>query len=111
MNRIEICDVFSVPAYFQAVSEEGERYEYQRGFNVIVYAMDPEHPRVRDTFLYTGRNCEAAICFEGESFLQETLNAIRGKGSINPVFWTHINSENLDALPDYVTNPHRPEYN
>jgi len=108
-NRLPISDVFEVPAYFQAYNEEdGERYEYRRGFNVIAYVTEG---RTRQTYLYTGRNCEAPICFENESFLEETLNTIKGHGSINPVFWTHVNSEDLDALPDYVLNPHRAEYN
>jgi hypothetical protein len=106
-NRIKITDVFEAPAYVRVESEEGP-YDARRGFNVLAYTTEG---RIRTTWLYTGRNCEAAICFENESFLHETLDAIRTNGSINPEFWTAVNSEDLDALPDYVLNPHRMEYN
>lgn len=107
-NRIAINEVFAVPAYRQATSPEGEKYEYKCGENIVAYVVNG---RTRDAYLYVGRGYDVPICFENPSLVLDTLEAIQAKGSINPDYWYHYNRENLDSLPDYVLNPHRPEYN
>jgi hypothetical protein len=88
-DRLPISDVFQAPAYpFGVPDEDGVRIHY----------------------LYTGRDPVLPVLFEQEAFADETVEAIRNHGSINPKYWLDVNSDNIFALPDYVTNPHRPEY-
>jgi hypothetical protein len=107
-DRLPISDVFQAPAYRRVNSEEGA-YDVCCGSNVLAFGV-PDEDGVRIHYLYTGRDPVLPVLFEQEAFADETVEAIRNHGSINPKYWLDVNSDNIFALPDYVTNPHRPEY-
>lgn len=104
--RKPIYQVFKTPAYTRVRTEEGD-YDAFSGYNIVASC---ENEVCCEDYLYTG-GAEFPVIFDSEG-ADKAVGQIEDKGSINADdYWDHINTRLKDALPDYVLNPHRPEYN
>lgn len=114
-SKVTVGEVFEVPAYRTVRTEEGS-YEVRDGFNVIAYSEVRDDIRV--CFLYVGdfdrsdaNDYAPAYNFANESKAAAFVGRVKDSGRIDTTYWYAYKEENIMALPDYVLNPHRPEYN
>jgi len=89
------------PNYAQINGEDGFYYA-QRGYYVVAYTTDEFGNQViwthaTDLFLTTK---------EAEAFISNVVGT-----DILATAWNCVSVSNPNDLPDYVTNPGRPEYN
>lgn len=106
-ETLHFSDCFLVPAYRYVQNEEGG-YESFCGFNVVAYEKASQG--VRRVWIYSGTSSSLPLPMEekaAEKLRDRVLEALEGR----PRYWYHSGSDDLTALPDYVTDPHRPEFN
>ena len=115
MPRTRITEAHYQKAYYNVSNEDG-CYEAHRGYNVFVNWVDEDN--CRHEAVYVGRREHAnsedyAPCVvftedDAESFV-DYINSV---GSVDiDGWWYWFSSMRCDGMPDYVINPHRPEYN
>jgi hypothetical protein len=104
---INIYQVFDTAAYSRVESEEGA-YDTCVGRNVIASALDSDGMIQR--YLYTGGNGQTPQVFT-EADAATLVGRVKAAGFINERYWWNFESDDPNALPDYVLNPHREEYN
>ncbi len=105
-----VSDVFVEAAYRRVNSEEGG-YDAFAGWNVFVY-VDGEDG-LRDAYGYGGPDGTGALwVFSDEASADAFVAHIRKRGRfMRDDYWVHVGSTDSNALPDYVENYWRPEYN
>ena len=100
-------------SYGRATDPDGNGYDYANG--VVVRATSrgrDDHGDYSDHWLYTGLDgCDGCPeCFS-EAGGADLAGRITEKGSIDPTLWWNYQRCYDNAVPDYVTNWMRPEYN
>ena len=110
MACLPVCDVFTAPAYRNVHSEEGD-YEAFCGYNL--FAKVKIEGGYIETYLFTdGDKDGAAYVFPDEAKADFCAHLIKCVGSITvPDLWVSVGCSHPDDLPDYVTDPYRPEFN
>jgi hypothetical protein len=115
-NRIKLDYVGCENLYSQAVSPEGERYDYRAGCMVrAITTGSDDHGGYSDYWIYVGPNGDTTgnggvECFNDDDAVK-FVNRVKDYGSINPACWFNCERSYHNDLPDYAVNPHRPEYN
>ena len=95
-------------AYRWVNNEEGG-YEAFCGYNVFVRNQDCDGYTF--TWVYTAGGNGANV-FETEDAARDFVSYVsREDYNLNDKFWECIEQSHPDDFPDYVINPHRPEYN
>lgn len=111
---MKIYDCFHAHAYRHVNGEEGS-YEAFAGFHVIASA---EVDGLIHNYLFIGSNRKAPEGQHAWGHIFATLEAadrfvarVQSAGEVNLDRWDLVGISDPNELPDYVTNPHRPEYN
>lgn len=107
MSRIKTIDTWTEPAYCQVMSDEGP-YEAHMGYNVMAKIV---HGKNSFYLIYRGTPDGSLPMVLGETVAERLVSRIKERGTIDPTYWTFVANSDSEALPDYVLNPHRPEYN
>jgi hypothetical protein len=105
-----IYSAFTAQAYRRVNSEDGA-YDTCIGYNVFVKL--PVVAGIVETYVFVGRGGQGkgAEVFDGDDADALVARIIQAGSADLASEFDHVESVNVDELPDYVTNPHRPEYN
>jgi hypothetical protein len=106
--RIKVATAFVEPAHRRVQSEEGP-YDARCGYNVIARSEADKQGGVTE-YIHTGGQGIPSLFQDADRAQRLIADKAKTLG-INPALWQAISSHNIHTLPDYVTNPHRPEYN
>ena len=112
MTKIYAC--FIEVEYRRVSGEEGS-YDAFAGYGVIAQA---EVDGLTHSYLFIGANRKApegqhawAHIFGTREAAERFVARVQAAGEINLDRWDLVQISDPNELPDYVTNPHRPEYN
>lgn len=110
MANLPVCDAFVAPAYRNVHSEEGD-YEAFCGYNL--FAKVKSKDGYIETYLYTsGDEYGAAYVFPNEAKACVYAQLVKSADYLPaPDLWVSVHCSHPDDLPDYVTDPYRPEFN
>ena len=110
MSRLPISDAWAEPAYRRVNSEEGA-YDAFCGYNLLARVRTKDG--YVETYLYTnGDEDGAAYVFPNQQQADLCTHLVKSKGSIDAeALWLCVGCADPDALPDYVTDPYRAEFN
>ena len=107
---VTVFDVWVENAYHHCRNEDGE-YDRFIGYTVLAKSVDCDG--FISTYGYTAGNEDRLleVC-DDYAKVNTFVGRIIERGRINSTrYWVCLSCEDSAALPDYVTNPHRPEYN
>ena len=117
MSQNSYDNVFEAKAYTRVYCEDGA-YDACVGYNVFVRVVN-EAEGYTDVYGYCGRRkhpgsevFEPLHVFNTEEDCTKFVNRVLDRGSVNlDDFWVCVERSYHNAVPDYVTNWWRPEYN
>jgi hypothetical protein len=107
---LSVADVFTAPAYRRVNAEDGA-FEAYAGDNVIAKIVDADgHVH---SFVYAGpTGGMLPYLFTSGIKAAAFVERVKAAGRINAAaYWFLADVRDPNELPDYVVNPHRPEYN
>ncbi len=110
MTRTAVYEAFVVNAYRRVQSEEGA-YDAHCGYNVCASSEDRDGYLHR--FIYVSNTgLDGAYVFADLEAARRLVDRINAAGDIDAErYWDCYGCQHKDALPDYVENWWRPEYN
>jgi len=110
LDGLTVHSVWAAYAYRQVNSEEGAYYAIA-GHNVFVDLIDADGSV--HVFVYGGPdNGGARYVFSDGAELDAFVARVKATARIKAAaYWLPVEVRDPNELPDYVVNPHRPEYN
>lgn len=97
-------------AYCQARNEEGS-YDYKAGYNVFCELTYADGTRRHLFYIGREKGSQVPVLFRTKEAADRLCINATWKGSIRSECWHCYKIININDLPDYVTDPHRPEFN
>jgi hypothetical protein len=116
MPRTTISDVHVENAYSRVQSEEGA-YDAHVGYNIYISWIEDNNTRhhavyVGQTLREGSEEYAPSVAFADRERADEIAGRIESKGSVNlDGYWYWYGSEDINALPAYVTDWSNPLYN